>query len=81
MAAKRASHLVRCLRALARDAKASPKVRLKACELLVEVDPTVRENSGPQSPKLVSFGSLEPLMAKMVGCDLPEKLPDTHSAS
>jgi len=52
MASKRASHLVRCLRALARDTKNTLKLRLRACELLMAIDPTVERKTDGDDPNL-----------------------------
>ena len=62
LADKRASHLVRSLRALARDPKASPKVRLRACELLVEIDPTIQRDSSAGLSKARAAASLKALL-------------------
>ena len=77
MAGKRASHLVRSLRALARDAKASPKVRLRACELLMQIDPTTRPNTGSQAAKPAQNVSLRQLLGK----DFTPAVPEVLSAN
>ena len=62
MSAKRASHLVRSLRALARDSKASPKIRLRACELLVQIDTTIHNGGREGITKPSSAASLRQLL-------------------
>ena len=62
MSGRRASHLVRSLRALARDPKAHPKVRLRACELLVQIDATIQRDSSAGMSKAHAAASLKALL-------------------
>ena len=77
MAGKRASHLVRSLRALARDPKASANVRLKACELLWSIETTMRRLAEASAPKSRESKEFDNIMRKMVGARPLEESPDT----
>jgi hypothetical protein len=51
MSARRANCVVRSLRDLARDKKQSGKTRLRACEMLMAIDPSLKLQSQPESLK------------------------------
>ena len=57
---------MRCLRAIARDSKVTPKLRLRACELLMHVDPTILASDALKACKPHGTTSLTRLLGDMV---------------
>jgi hypothetical protein len=68
MSAKRAPSVVRSLRAIARDPNNKVKDRLRACELLAQIDPAVRPNAGAECCNPNAVGTLPSLLSR-IGTD------------